>query len=134
MRAVPYPPEVPELFAAWHELKDRCDALARGNRELFDALDCDARLMTDRDGVVCEANAAAGRLLGIAQYRLRGKPLACFVALEERRAFLVRLLGLGVRGAEWRLCLRSRNAARREVETKVRAGERHFVWRLRERE
>lgn len=132
MRAVPYPPELPALFRAWNELKDRCDTLAEGNRELLQALDGEAHLMTDREGLICEGNAALARLLRVAPHRLCGKPLACFVALDERRAFRARLAGVGGRSEQWRLSIRPRDAPSREVEAKVRAGERHLIWRLRE--
>jgi PAS domain S-box-containing protein len=121
MRAALYPPELQALFAAWHELKDACDGLAAENRARFEALEsiADAHLMTDRDGRICEANAAAGRLLGIAPHRLRGKWLSSFIPIKR---------GEG----EWHLSVRLRDGARRRIAARVRASEAHLVWRLRE--
>lgn len=45
-----------------------------------------AVLSTDRYGVVREANAAAGHLVGVSFPRLRGEPLQVFVPSEQRRA------------------------------------------------
>lgn len=45
-----------------------------------------AVLSTDRYGVVSEANAAAGHLVGVSFPRLRGKPLQVFVPPGQRRA------------------------------------------------
>jgi PAS domain S-box-containing protein len=125
MRAALYPPELQALFAAWHELKDACDGLAAENRARFEALEsvADAHLMTDRDGRICEANAAAARLLGVAPHRLRGKRLASFMPIA-------RLAKCGE--GESQLSLRSRDGVRRHVAARVRASESHLVWRLRE--
>jgi PAS domain S-box-containing protein len=43
-------------------------------------------LMTDLHGALLEVNSAASRLLGVAPERLRGKPLAAFVDVADRRA------------------------------------------------
>jgi PAS domain S-box-containing protein len=132
MRAALYPPELQALFAAWHELKDACDGLAAENRARFEALEsvADAHLMTDRDGRICEANAAAARLLGVARHRLERKPLAAFVPVAERRAFRARLAQPG--GDELQLSICSRDGGRRQIAARVRAGGSHLVWRLRE--
>jgi PAS domain S-box-containing protein len=45
----------------------------------------DACLVTDRDGVIREANHAAAELLAVDAHRLRGKPLPVYVAEEHRR-------------------------------------------------
>jgi PAS domain S-box-containing protein len=64
------------------------------NRALFDGA-ADALLVTDAEGVVRDANAAAGTLLNLAARSMRGKPLAVFVPSEERLEFRTRLRGLG---------------------------------------
>lgn len=51
----------------------------------------DAYLVTDTDGVIVEANAAACALLDVSAGRLSGKPLGVFVPPEERRTFRTRL-------------------------------------------
>jgi PAS domain S-box-containing protein len=46
-----------------------------------------ACLVTDLDGKIAEANLAAERLFNVPHIYLMGKPIAVFVALEERKAF-----------------------------------------------
>jgi PAS domain S-box-containing protein len=55
-------------------------------RELFDFAP-DGYLVTDMAGMIREANRAAGQLLGPAPRYLAGKPLASYVAMEDRLAF-----------------------------------------------
>lgn len=52
-----------------------------------------AYLVTDKNGVIGDANGAAASLLGIAQRELSGKPLSVFVSSAHRRAFRDRLGG-----------------------------------------
>jgi PAS domain S-box-containing protein len=47
----------------------------------------DAYLVTDVYGTILEANNASEKLLGMSADRLRGKPLAVFIAEEHRRDF-----------------------------------------------
>ena len=47
----------------------------------------DGYLVTDPDGIIQEANRAAAVLLGVPQPRLLDKPLAGFIAEEERQVF-----------------------------------------------
>lgn len=54
----------------------------------------DGLLALDEHGAIVEANAAAALLVGHARTRLRGKPLAALVPLEERRALRAALLRL----------------------------------------
>ncbi|HEU4885245.1 MAG TPA: PAS domain-containing protein [Longimicrobium sp.] len=63
------------------------------NRALFDGA-ADAMLVTDAEGVVRDANAAAGTLLNLSARSMRGKPLAVFIPSEERAEFRARLRGL----------------------------------------
>lgn len=60
------------------------------NRALFEGA-ADAALVTDPDGMVRDANAAAAALLGLPGRSLRGKPLAVFVPSDERTEFRGRL-------------------------------------------
>ena len=65
-------------------------------QELFDFAP-DGYLVTDPVGMIREANRAAATLLGLPQAQLLDKPLACFIAEEERqdfRSFLPQLLQL----------------------------------------
>ena len=97
-----------ELNRALEELQVVDEELARQNRALElarQAMDVERRryqdlfqfapdgyLVTDLDGTVFEANRAAARLLGVPEQFLRGKPLAVFVAPEDRRAFRAELM------------------------------------------
>ncbi|AFZ17051.1 PAS domain S-box protein [Allocoleopsis franciscana] len=69
----------------------------------------DAYLVTDVNGVIQEANRAAATRLNHSQQFLVGKPLACYVVKEERRAFRNQLNQLRqVEGVqEWEVSLRS---------------------------
>jgi PAS domain S-box-containing protein len=78
-----------QLADAWHAAETSSD----WNRALFET-GVEALVVTDADGVVRDANPAAGALLGVSARGLRGKPLAVYVPLEERGAFRTRLLHL----------------------------------------
>jgi len=77
-------------------------------QELFEFAP-DAYLVSDINGVIQEANMAAATLLNRSQQFLVGKPLACYVVEEERRAFRNQLNQLQqVEGVqEWEVSLRS---------------------------
>jgi PAS domain S-box-containing protein len=78
-------------------------------RELFELAPV-AYLVTDRAGVIREVNRRAASLLGVAQDFLAGRPLAMYVATEDRwrlRDRLGRLGGLDPTG--WRLTLAPRH-------------------------
>ncbi|MHB9092245.1 MAG: PAS domain-containing sensor histidine kinase, partial [Chloroflexota bacterium] len=93
--------DLEQLATAKEELRVRIEEIAvmrevldrerHRYRELF-ALAPDGYLVTDTAGVVQEANLAAGQMLGIDPERLAGKPLAAFIATEDRRAFRLGLL------------------------------------------
>ena len=73
----------------------------------------DAYLVTDPAGVIREANRAASALLGIGPRELAGKPIALYVADEDRRVLrqaLNRLAGVQA-PLEWELQLRTRDGA-----------------------
>lgn len=55
-------------------------------RDLFDAAPI-GYIVTDRDGIIHEANRAAAQLLGESASRLRDKPLDAFIPPEHREAF-----------------------------------------------
>jgi PAS domain S-box-containing protein len=77
-------------------------------RELFELAPV-AYLVTDRVGVIREANRRAASLLGVAQHFLVGRPLAMYVAAEDRQGLrdrLNRLGGLDTSG--WQLRLQPR--------------------------
>ncbi len=101
-----------ELQVAAEELRERNRLLALAHhhyRELYDSAP-DGYIVTDRNGVLQEANRAAARMLGAAANRLRGKPLVVFVAKPDRRAFRARIaqLGVGDEIQEWELTLQPR--------------------------
>jgi len=60
-------------------------------RDAFDAAPS-AALLTDGAGAIVHANRRAGALLGVSAAELPGKPVAVFVAEDERRAFRKLLL------------------------------------------
>jgi PAS domain S-box-containing protein len=92
-----------ELYVAQEELRVQTEALAAAEatadlereryRDLFD-LAPSGYLVTDPDGVIRQANRAAGDLLNVAPKYLTGKPLAVFVAPADRNPFLAQLAGL----------------------------------------
>lgn len=85
-----------ELEVACEEIGEQHDELAAARgaieaereryRSLFDAAP-DAYLVTTPDGVIVEANRAAGALLGVDGRELVGKPLVLYVAEGGRRTF-----------------------------------------------
>ncbi|CAA9357572.1 MAG: hypothetical protein AVDCRST_MAG68-4183 [uncultured Gemmatimonadetes bacterium] len=82
----------------------------------------DACLVTDMAGVVREANRAAAELLGAREDALPGKPLAVFVAEDDRRDFRGRMLA-GIpagEAAEWTVRIHPRNAPPVRVQARVR--------------
>ncbi|HZU20355.1 MAG TPA: PAS domain-containing sensor histidine kinase [Gaiellaceae bacterium] len=69
-----------------------------------------AYLVTDRAGVITEANAAATVATGRAARFLRGKPLATLVEIRDRRELRRRLLQLHDSGGRAEFALRMRRA------------------------
>jgi PAS domain S-box-containing protein len=70
----------------------------------------DSYLVTDVEGVIQEANRAASVVLRIHRQYLLGKPLLLFVAPEERKTFLIKLMQLRAEGGlqNWELRLQPR--------------------------
>jgi PAS domain S-box-containing protein len=90
------------------EARQSVEAQRRHYQELFEHIPA-AYLVTDRVGVIREANRRAASLLGVAQHFLVGRPLAMFLATEDRwgpRDRLNRLGGLDP--GSWRLRLQPR--------------------------
>jgi PAS domain S-box-containing protein len=60
-------------------------------------------IVTDRSGVICDANDAAAALFRTSRRRLLGEPLATLVALDDRTSFRARVIDVRRRGepAEW---------------------------------
>ena len=76
--------------------------------ELFEAAPA-AYLITDRVGVIQQANRRAAGLLGVAQQFLVGRPLAMFVVAEDRWALRDRLSrGGNLEWGSWQLRLQPR--------------------------
>jgi PAS domain S-box-containing protein len=107
-----------ELRVAEEEIRSQREelALVEGSiaaereryRELFQLAPA-AYLVTDAHGLVLDANWPSAMLLGVPAEALLGKPLAVYVADEDRQRFRHRLLhanGMDLR--EWELRLRTR--------------------------
>src|SRR5438105_7382619 len=75
-----------DLKAAWLELNARVDDLAAMRQQYLDFFEraTQAYLVTDRGGVIEEANGAAVDLLQRRRRELRRKPLATLVPLGQR--------------------------------------------------
>jgi PAS domain S-box-containing protein len=87
---------VEELQVAEEELRQQAEELEQSRavideqrrryRDLFDFAPA-AYLVTDPAGIIREANRAAGHLLNVEPRYLTGKPMANFVAMEDRPSF-----------------------------------------------
>ena len=120
-----------DLQVAHEELRQQNEELAgarevveverQGYQDLFEFMP-DAYLVTDRKGIIREANRAATKLLNVQQQFLVGKPLVIFVSNEERRAFLSKLSGLLFaqnREQKWEVRLQQRNGEPIDATVKV---------------
>lgn len=105
-----------ELAAA----RDALEVERSHYRDLFE-LAPDANFVTNRDGLVSEANQAAAQLLNVERELLIGKPLEVFVPLEDRPSFRANVLrAQGVQTMlEWRMRISSRDAGRLDVAAAV---------------
>jgi PAS domain S-box-containing protein len=117
------------------ELQNANGELQRAETELDDLRNADTRdstvdpsqlayLTADRHGLITGASSCAAELLGLAQERLVGKPLATFVSHTDRRAFrrlLLRLAEAGAYGLE--LVLVPRSGVPFDAELTVAAGQ-----------
>jgi PAS domain S-box-containing protein len=113
-----------ELMAQNEELAAARDALDREHRRYQDLFDSapDGYLVTDPLGKVLDANFAAASMLNLAVDQLTRKPLATYVAAEDKRAFRAGLLcvvnGERERG-EWTLRLQPRRRPAFEADVSV---------------
>ena len=115
-----------ELYAALKQLELAYEALSQKNNELATAYELveverqryqdlfelvpNPYLVTNRKGIIQEANEPAATLLNVPQKFLVGKPLAMYVLQKERRAFLVKLTKHQENlGQEWEVRLQPRN-------------------------
>jgi PAS domain-containing protein len=122
------------LETAWLELNARVDELSAVREQYlaFFQRAIPAYLVTDRQGVIEEANGAAIELLQPRRGELRRKPLALFVPLGQRSAFRACLSAAAAGNAPhiWRTTMRA-GASPIEVDLKVRVAPRRLCWRLR---
>lgn len=108
---------VEELRVAGEELRHQNEALSRERQRYADLFNFapDAYLITDADGVIQEANRAAGTLLNCPQQFLIGKPLVVFVAREDHRAFRLQLTTVRLEAMEkvedWRITIQPRETS-----------------------
>lgn len=119
-----------ELRAALLRLRARIDELSAKRQQYLAFFEqaADAHLITDRAGVIREANGAAVALLERRARALRGKPLAALVSLKHRTAFRAQL---GTLAKEWRTVLAA-GASAIEVDVALRpAASGALCWRLR---
>ncbi|HEY9845684.1 MAG TPA: PAS domain S-box protein, partial [Candidatus Caenarcaniphilales bacterium] len=85
-----------ELYQQHEELaatREAVEAERQRYQDLFE-LAPDSYLVTNLEGMVLEANQAAGQMLNLSQQLLVGKPLATFIAKEARWAFRSQLTQL----------------------------------------
>jgi PAS domain S-box-containing protein len=125
------------------ELEQTCQALETQlvrYRELFEFAS-DGYIVTNHQGIIEEANAAAARLFQTRKAFLRGKPLPFFVVPGERGEFYTALsrLNLGhLTLPNWEVTLQRPNSPPRQADITVTAfadatGKvSHFLWLLRD--
>jgi PAS domain S-box-containing protein len=121
-----------ELRVAEEELREQTEELAATRQavewerqryqDLFEFAP-DGYLVTNTAGAIEAANRAAAHLLGVGAQQLIGKPLAVFVALEDRPSFRERIGSLVADGQAhaWELRLVSRQGRTIEVAVTVAA-------------
>jgi PAS domain S-box-containing protein len=105
-----------ELVAA----REALEAERRRYHDLFEFAP-DGYVVTDDNGIIQEANRAAGELLRVPLRFLIGKPLGLFVTREGSHAFHTALTQLAREDPEraWELCLQPRDGDPLEVGLKV---------------
>jgi PAS domain S-box-containing protein len=89
-------------------------------RDLFDLAPV-AYVVTDPAGLIREANRAASGLLNVERSYLTGKPLANYVAMEDRAAFRLGLVRLGQSepAGEWAVRIEPRKGAAFDATLKI---------------
>ena len=91
------------------EAGDQLEAERVRYRDLFDMAP-DAYLITNAQGVICEANKASGALLRMERKFLIGTPLQVFISADERQAFRAKVLHANINHqTEWRLKIQPRD-------------------------
>ena len=89
------------------------DAIERERQKYFELFEMapDACFLTNSEGVIREANAAAAQLLGVAAHFLPGKPLPVFFEESARKTFRHQLdqLDASTHPDEWEIKLAPRN-------------------------
>ncbi|MEO8908889.1 MAG: ATP-binding protein [Gemmatimonadaceae bacterium] len=99
------------------------DAIERERRKYFELFELapDACFLTDSQGVIREANAAATELLGVPAQVLPGKMLPSFFDEDARKTYrhqLDRLCGLA-RSDEWEIKVAARNGTPTDVSVSI---------------
>ncbi|HEV7836466.1 MAG TPA: ATP-binding protein [Gemmatimonadaceae bacterium] len=119
-----------ELSVAEEELRAQHEALLGAHDEvalqrtryqtLFNFAP-DPYIVTDENGVIEDANAAAVELLGSSVHHLLRKPIATFIEMHARREFRAHLAGLPVGGRldKWMLEIKTREGKSVPVEATV---------------
>jgi PAS domain S-box-containing protein len=116
-----------EIEALWEELRGQALALAEERQRYAEFFDYapDAYLVTDAQGDIREANRAAAELLETPVAKLRGLPIASFVAQAARPEFRRQLARTGtmLEGGVtlWRSTLAPRQGPQFEASFRVRA-------------
>jgi PAS domain S-box-containing protein len=91
-----------ELSAAWENLNTQSDELLRQRdhyAQLFQHAP-DAYIVTDGAGAIRELNLAAEKLLQFRTQYLTGKPLALFLAMDDRPSFRTNLNAMLAEGRQ----------------------------------
>ena len=133
-----------ELSIAEGELRSQHEALIEAHRQLelqreryhaLFQLAPDPYLVTDQKGIIEEANAAAGELLGVPSALLVRKPLVAYLNGEARAEFEHRLGRLTSSGRldKWALAIEARDGRLVPMEaTASRAGTGSVCWLFRD--
>jgi PAS domain S-box-containing protein len=133
-----------ELSIAEGDLRSQHQALVEAHRQLglqreryhaLFQLAPDPYLVTDQKGIIEEANAAAGNLLGVPSALLVRKPLIGYLNTEARAEFEARLDGLTSSGRldKWALAMETTDGRLVPMEaTASRAGKGSICWLFRD--
>jgi PAS domain S-box-containing protein len=121
-----------QLRTAWLTLRSYVDDMAYEREHYLQFFEraTDAYFVTDRSGRIVEVNGAAVDLLERRRVFLKGKPLAVFIAPEERRAFRSRASDVACPD-RWQTCIQTRRRRTRvEISGRAIPGQ-GTCWRLR---
>lgn len=99
--------------ASLEAVQDVCEALFQQKEDYFELLQFSpiSYLLTDANGLILEANQVIANLLNVPHICLVGKPLAVFVAKDDRPAFWTRFnqLSQSIGSQVWQMRLCPRN-------------------------